>query len=348
MTSTNSGVEWAFETGGPNAASSFLAFRDIGNSAERMRLDASGNLGLGTTSPVSYANFIYATINGTNGAGLRLQNTAGTAISEIYENSTGLGIASISNLPILFLTNNTERARITNTGKFNVGTVNGFINLTNIKIDAGGRYNSGIAGVGSYSFGAADSGGAFVINDTSAGTTETERARIDSSGNLLVGQTSWAFANNGTQIAASGRIFNTSNTDYNMELAGSTSARLRFYSNAGGSGTTVGSITVDATNTQYNTSSDYRLKNITGPITTSGAYIDSLNPVEGTWKIDGSTFVGLLAHEAQEVSRTKLATGVKDGPDMQGMAYASAEIIANLIAEIQSLRQRVAQLEGKS
>ena len=90
-----------------------------------------------------------------------------------------------------------------------------------------------------------------------------------------------------------------------------------------------------------NTSSDYRLKDITGPITTSGAYIDSLNPVEGTWKADGSTFVGLIAHEVQEASRTTVATGTKDGAEMQGMDYSSAELIANLIAEIQSLRQRL-------
>jgi hypothetical protein len=111
--------------------------------------------------------------------------------------------------------------------------------------------------------------------------------------------------------------------------------------------TSVGSISVTTTATAYNTSSDYRLKNITGPITNSGAYIDSLKPVEGTWKNDNSVFVGLIAHEVQEVSRTKVATGVKDGEEMQAMDYSSAELIANLIAEIQSLRARVAQLEAK-
>ena len=94
-------------------------------------------------------------------------------------------------------------------------------------------------------------------------------------------------------------------------------------------------------------SSDYRLKNITGPITTSGEYIDSLKPVEGTWKADGSTFVGLIAHEAQEASRTLIATGTKDGKEMQGMTYSSPEMIANLIAEIQSLRKRILTLENK-
>jgi hypothetical protein len=49
----------------------------------------------------------------------------------------------------------------------------------------------------------------------------------------------------------------------------------------------------------------------------------------------------LIAHEVQEASRTTVATGVKDGEEMQGMDYSSAEIIANLIAEVKSLRQRL-------
>ena len=114
----------------------------------------------------------------------------------------------------------------------------------------------------------------------------------------------------------------------------------------GKNGSEVGSISTGASSTAYNTSSDYRLKNITGPITNSGTYIDSLNPVEGTWKADGSTFVGLIAHEVQEVSRTSIATGVKDGEEMQAMDYSSAELIANLIAEVKSLRARVAALEA--
>ena len=120
-----------------------------------------------------------------------------------------------------------------------------------------------------------------------------------------------------------------------------------FFRGTSGSLTQVGSISTTGSATAYNTSSDYRLKNITGPITTSGTYIDSLNPVEGTWKADGSTFVGLIAHEVQEASRTQVATGTKDGEEMQAMDYSNAELIANLIAEVKSLRQRVATLEAQ-
>jgi hypothetical protein len=136
------------------------------------------------------------------------------------------------------------------------------------------------------------------------------------------------------------------NNIINLWQTGTTSCTpIAFFK--GNTQTQVGSISMSTSAVAYNTTSDYRLKNITGAITTSGAYIDSLKPVEGTWKADGSMFVGLIAHETQEVSRTIVATGTKDGKEMQSMDYSGAEIIANLIAELQSLRARVAQLESK-
>ena len=168
-------------------------------------------------------------------------------------------------------------------------------------------------------------------------TAQNEVARIDTSGNLLVGTTS----GDGTRLNVVGTAG-----------AGSMTVRVGADGNTGiafrnVSGTVAGSITVNTSSTAYNTSSDYRLKDIDGPVANSGAYIDSLNPVQGSWKADGSRFIGLLAHEVQEVSETQIATGVKDGEEMQAMDYSAPELIANLIAEVQSLRARVAELEGK-
>lgn len=109
---------------------------------------------------------------------------------------------------------------------------------------------------------------------------------------------------------------------------------------------TVGSISVTASATTYNTSSDYRLKNVIGPLTNSGVFIDALKPKVGTWIVDGTPFVGFLAHEFQEVSPTSV-TGEKDGTNFQTMEASSPEVIANMVAELQSLRARNAVLEDQ-
>jgi hypothetical protein len=175
--------------------------------------------------------------------------------------------------------------------------------------------------------------------------TFTQAMSLLSDGNLVIGRTSDSFSTVGMTLRANGTISATANGNEVIDLNRLTSdgGIQRFFR----SGTQVGSISVTTSATTYNTSSDYRLKNITGPITNSGAYIDSLNPVEGTWKADGSTFVGLIAHQVQEASRTQVATGVKDGAEMQSMDYSNSELIGNLIAEVKSLRQRVATLEAQ-
>lgn len=173
---------------------------------------------------------------------------------------------------------------------------------------------------------------------TAAGGGGAERARIDSNGRMQIGTTSSLYSATLTLLSAG----NSYNLTSSRVGAGTGTLGHVVFENDNGA---VGTIQTNGSSTIYNTSSDYRLKNITGPITNSGSYIDSLNPVEGTWKVDGAVFVGLVAHEAQEISRTPVATGVKDGEEMQGMDYGNSEFIANIIAELQSLRKRVAQLE---
>jgi hypothetical protein len=186
-----------------------------------------------------------------------------------------------------------------------------------------------------------DSSGVLAFGTSPAGGTVAERMRINSAGQLCLGTTSslnGGGAKLSVQFAGSQGIFIATESQGAGQVLG-------FNYNIT---TNVGSVNITATTTSYATSSDYRLKNVTGPITTSGAYIDSLNPVEGTWKVDGSTFIGLVAHEVQAVSRTEIVNGEKDGEVMQAMDYSSAELIANLIAEVKALRMRVATLESNS
>jgi hypothetical protein len=133
----------------------------------------------------------------------------------------------------------------------------------------------------------------------------------------------------------------------NCSNSGSTEL-VRFYSQS----SVCGAISYNGTLTIYSQTSDYRLKNVTGTLTDSGAFIDALKPKIGTWKSNGSKFVGFLAHEFAEVCPSAV-TGEKDSVDAEGkpvyqaMQAGTAEVIANLVAELQSLRQRVAVLESK-
>jgi hypothetical protein len=348
-----------------------LRIRDSANT-ETVRLNSSGdsylnggNVGIGTISgntkftvqgAAAYGIARFTTSDysdGVSGSGILINTGATTGNTFTSINAYQAGFASSNNLilqnsggnvgigtsspsakldvqgsvgtstPLLVL-KNTSTASASNIVQSQFFTGNSFGGLEQVASITGSNPNAGV-----------NNGGALYFSTSANGTatTPTERMRIDSSGNLLVGTSS----NDPTTphreyVVASNNVFGINAS------GGGTAENMRFYN----AGTAVGTIQTTATTTTYNTSSDYRLKEITGSITTSGAYIDSLNPVEGTWKTDGSTFVGLIAHEVQEVSRTDVATGVKDGEEMQSMDYSNAELIANLIAEVKSLRQRLA------
>lgn len=119
------------------------------------------------------------------------------------------------------------------------------------------------------------------------------------------------------------------------------------------SGVQVGNVVVAPTGASFQTLSDHRLKTVDGPVSNSGAFIDALKPYTGEWKAQpGKKANFFLAHEVQEVSPSTVS-GEKDAVDkngkpvMQSMEYGSADFIVNIIAELQSLRKRVAELEAK-
>lgn len=99
----------------------------------------------------------------------------------------------------------------------------------------------------------------------------------------------------------------------------------------------------------YGTSSDYRAKDIIGPVQNPGATIDALKVYEGKMKGATQSRPMLVAHEAQAVAPYAV-TGDKDAvnedgaPIFQQMDVSS--LVPLLLAEIQSLRARVAALEA--
>lgn len=101
----------------------------------------------------------------------------------------------------------------------------------------------------------------------------------------------------------------------------------------------------------YNTTSDYRAKDVYGPVTDSGLVVDSLQVYRG--KMHGATTERpmMIAHEMQAVTPYAV-TGQKDAADENGnpiyQQVDHSTLVPLLIAEIQSLRARVLALESSN
>ena len=128
-----------------------------------------------------------------------------------------------------------------------------------------------------------------------------ERMRIKSNGSVDIG----GFATTGT---ADGVQINGDGAGVQSKAATTGfSYHNRFYNSNG----QVGYISTQTSATQYNTSSDYRLKTDAQPMVGASARVQALNPVNFEWIADGTRVDGFLAHEAQAVV-PEAVTGTKD------------------------------------
>jgi hypothetical protein len=175
-------------------------------------------------------------------------------------------------------------------------------------------------------------------------TSNTERMRIDSSGNVIVSGTS---TSSDEATYQSGGVF----VSRRASSAGTTHASFL------NGGSTVGSITSNTTPTFYNTTSDYRLKENATPVTTGLQTIAALNPVNFDWVSNRIADTGFLAHEFQAVI-PNCVMGTKDAVDLNGnpiyQQIDRSGAIPFLVAAIKELKAtvdaqaaRIAALESK-
>jgi hypothetical protein len=239
---------------------------------QAMTLDASGNLGIGTTSPASLLHIASSSVDPE----IRLVRTPGSGnINTIKSDLNDLTFTSGRNL--LFSAGGSERARIDSSGNLLVGT-------TSNSFSARSQFDGGSAG-----------GGTFVTDSANA-------ARAIHC---------WNKASTGNRMVA-------------------------FYTGSGA--TFAGGIESSGSTTTYGTSSDYRLKENIVPMTGALQRVATLKPVTYSWKANGEEGEGFIAHELaavcpQAVRGTKDAVDADGNPDYQ--TVDTSFLVATLTAAIQ-------------
>jgi hypothetical protein len=269
-------------TGDTNTGLYFPAADTIGfveGGVEAMRINSSGNVGIGTSSPTARLTLA----SGTNEGAVR-----------VGDNATYYG----------------ELARVQATDEVRLGAYGPSQNLV------------------------------FYTN-------ASERARIDSSGNLLVGTTSSDITAVGIRLMNNNQVQASKSGDWSFRMGrrDSTGIITEIYYNS----SRVGDIATNGTGTTYNSASDYRLKENIEPMTGALARVVALNPVTYKWKVNGSNGQGFIAHELQAVVPDAVR-GVKDEIDANGkpvyQGVDTSYLVATLTAAIQEQQVLITQLQA--
>lgn len=329
---------------------------------ERMRIDSSGNVGIGTNSPASFLHLV----------------TTGTNSNKIYQNSLTGGTAntleSVGGNSWINL-QSAASSWATSGSADNAGFINGNLFTSGTGFQTAGRITFAADGTQA----AGSSPGKIIFSSTSgSSTTPTERMRIDSSGKVGIGTTAptaLLHVHNGsagaTQTISTGLVggfaqitFVTPNRTISF-TQNDAASKAGFYDNSAsawrfaidystgnvGIGTTTpderlvvynGSTTGKYTTGGWTHSSDVRLKHDIAPLENSLDKILKLQGVEYKFNSDPKqeTQVGFIAQQVEPIFPEVVQT---DKNGFKSMIYSN--LVAPLVEAVKTLHIRVVGAE---
>ena len=331
------------------------------NDIERMRIDSSGKVGIGTSAPTRQlvvsngnANGIEIDSNITGESEIISFNRSSSSFTDLNfransyyfrDGNVGILTDSPANNLHVGIDNGGEGILVKSTGdhsgvlQFNtnrsnsnrvlgqlLGTWNG-TDVCDIQLKSGDDSTNKDDGQITFS--------------TNTGTGISEKMRLLANGRFLINTTSAIGAGNnggGLDVFAVGggpHVMNLKNSD----TSGGAN-QIRFID---GSGDVCGEINSNATNntTSYGTSSDGRYKDVIGEAR-GLEIINSLNPVKFTWKSSGKEDEGLIAQEVLEIVPYAI-TGSEETKYM--MDYS--KLVTPLVKAIQEQQEQIDALQSE-
>ena len=330
---------------------------------ERMRISSSGKVGIGTTSPLRALDVR----SGTTDIVANFESSDAGAYLALQDNSTSSNTAVLVGAigdALRIDTGDTEAMRIDSSGNVGIGTSSpSFVTGSGLEIQrSSADATLRLEHTGQHSFELTAESGQVTYNSVSSKNHvfevgSSEKMRIDSSGNLLVGKTATALGTAGHTFGNDGYLYHTRSGDIMwLNRLGGHGTCITFMKD----GATVGTISTNANSLP----SDRNFKRNIQDLTLGLDFVESLNPVTYNFKIDDEGQAVMTGLIAQEVEEALTAAGVeknsmtllqhKPTEDVNESDYKMdylkfVPILINSIKEqqtlIESLTARIAALE---